>query len=259
MDEVMDMSRNNSGQVLLITALAIALIISSLMLYVYETSQSVSYADRSLRLNGFIRNVKIGSRNLVIGSLANISIGGENETLRINLQRWRSFVESHYYAGKCSLSYELCEDSPYSSGVWIYWGTEGLGVSSAEVDFSLSLSDNSGGADVAYSINITTHIEISAVSKWILGSHLVNVTIHLFNEGSPALCRNITVYYKTPAGKWRDASTSNDYLLKDYGNGTYVARFTISGQPIVHNREIMVECFDRRDIFVKAVTRCVDL
>mgnify|MGYP000642665884 CR=1 FL=1 len=256
----MDMSRNNSGQVLLIAALAIALIISSLMLYVYETSQSVSSADRSLGLNGFIRNVKMGSRNLVIGSLANISSGGENKTLRINLQRWRSFVESHYYAGKCSLSYELCEDSPYSSGLWMYWGTEGLGVSSAEVDFSLSLSDKSGGADVAYSINITTHIEISAVSKWILESHVVNVTIHLFNEGSPALCRNITIYYKTSFnGIWRDASTSNDYLLKDYGNGTYIARFTIKGQPRVYNREIMVECFDRRDIFVKAVTRCVDL
>ena len=255
----MDMSRNNSGQVLLIAALAIAFTISSLMLYVYETSQSVSSADRSLGLNGFIRNVKMGSRNLVVGSLTNISSGGENKTLRINLQRWRSFAESHYYAGKCSLSYELCEDSPYSSGLWMYWGTDGLGISSAEVDFLLSLSDNSGEVDVAYSINITTHIEISAVSKWILGSYLVNVTIHLFNEGSPALCRNITVYYKTFSGIWRDASTSDDYLLKDYGNGTYIARFTISGQPRVYNREIMVECFDRRDIFVKAVTRCVDL
>ena len=255
----MDMSRNNSGQVLLIAALAIALTISSLMLYVYETSQSVSSADRSLGLNGFIRNVKMGSRNLVVGSLANISSGGENKTLRINLQRWRSFVESHYYAGKCSLSYKLCEDSPYSSGLWMHWGTDGLGISSAEVDFSLSLSDNSGEADVAYSINITTYIEISAVSKWISGSHVVNVTIHLFNEGSPALCRNITVYYKTFSGIWRDASTSDDYLLKDYGNGTYIARFTIRGPPRVYNREIMVECFDRRDIFVKAVTRCVDL
>ena len=86
----MDMSRNNSGQVLLIAALAIAFTISSLMLYVYETSQSIVSADRSLGLNGFIRNVKIGSRNLVVGSLANISSGGENKTLRINLQRWRS-------------------------------------------------------------------------------------------------------------------------------------------------------------------------
>jgi len=85
MDEVIGMLRNNSGQVLLIAALAIALIISSLTLYVYETRQSIISADRSSRLNDFIRNVKIGSRNLIIGSLANISNEETNETLRINL------------------------------------------------------------------------------------------------------------------------------------------------------------------------------
>ena len=129
--------------------------------------------------------------------------------------------------GKCHLSYELCEDSPYSSGLGVYWGRNSLDVSSAKINFSLSLSGNSGEAHAVYSVNITTHIEINAVSKWIPRLHLVNVTIHLFNEGSPALCRNITVYYKTASGKWRDASTNDDYLLKDYGNGTYITQFTI--------------------------------
>jgi len=249
--------RNNSGQVLILAALAIAFIISSVMVYVYQTSRSLSM-ERSSIMNGFVRNIKLGSRNLVIGSLANISWGGSNETLSNNLQRWESFVESHYYLGESAFSFELYEDSPYSSGLRILWGTNGFGVSSAKVDFSLNLTDESGDLTARYSVNVTTHITISATSQWISGVHLINVTINVFNEGSPALCKNITVYYKDEWGNWHNAGLLNNYILEDYGNGTYLARFIV-GPPRVYNREIQVECFDQREIYVEATTTCEDI
>jgi len=249
--------KNTSGQVLILAALAIAFIISSVMVYVYQTSQSLS-VERPSMMNGFVRNVKLGSRNLVIGSLANISWGGSNDTLGNNLQRWESFVESHYYLGENAFSFELCEDYPYSSGLRIFWGTNGFGVSSAKVDFSLNLTDENGELTASYSVNVTTHIIINATSQWLLGVHLINVTINVFNEGSPALCENLTVYYKDKSGNWHEAGLLEGYLLEDYGNGTYIARFIV-GPPRVENREIRAECYDQREIYVEATTTCEDV
>jgi len=249
--------KNNSGQVLLLAALAIAFIISSVMVYIYQANQNIS-SDRFSTLNGFIRNIKLESRNLVVGSLANISQGGSNETLNNNLQRWESFVESNYFLGECSFSFDLCEEYPYSSGLRIFWGTNGFGVSSAEVDYSLNLTDEIGEAAVRYSVNITTHIVISATSQALLTLQQINVTIHVFNEDSPSLCENLTVYYKDKEGNWNDAGLLDSYVLKDYGNGTYIAKFAV-GPPRVWNREIRVECFDQREILVKATTTCEDI
>lgn len=250
---------NRSGQVLILAALAIAFIISSVMVYVYQTSRSLSM-ERPLMLDSFVRNVKIGTRNLVIGSLANISTGGSNETLEDNLERWESFLEARYYLGECSFSFEPWEDDPYSSGIRIFWGTDGLGVSSAKADFSLNLTDENGEMSVRFSLNITSHILISAISRWTSppGRHGINVTIHLLNEDSPALAENITIYYRDKFGAWHNAGLLDSYVLEDYGNGTYVARFTV-GVPRVENREIRVEVFDQREIYIEAVTRAEDV
>ncbi|HIE19314.1 TPA: hypothetical protein EYP75_06270 [Candidatus Bathyarchaeota archaeon] len=250
--------KDSSGQVLLLAALAMAFIISSVMVYVYQTSQDISWGERSSRLNSFIRNVKLASRNLVIGSLANISWGGSNETLENNLQRWESFVESHYYLGESAFSFELCEDYSYSSGLRIFWGTSGFGVSSAKVDYSLNLTDENGEVTARYSVNVTTHIMINATSQWIRGFHYINVTIQVFNEDSPALCGNLAVYYKDNDGNWHYAGLLDSYVLEDYGNGTYFAKFIV-GPPRVFNREIRVECFDQREIYVEATTTCEDV
>ena len=257
MDEMRRLRKNRSGQVLILTALAIAFIISSVMVYVYQTSRNLN-DERSSMLNGFVRNIKLGSRNLVIGSLANISWGGSNETLGDNLQRWGVFLESHYYLGECSFGFELCEDYPYSSGLWIFWGTDGFGVSSAKVDCSLNLTDENGELTAVYSVNVTSHILVNATSRWLLGLHQINVTIHVFNEGSPALCKNLTVYYQDKLGNWHEAGLLDSYFLEDYGNGTYVARFIV-GPPRVENRGIRVECFDQREIYVEAITTCEDI
>ena len=111
--------KNSSGQVLILSALAIALIILSVMVYVYQTSMSLS-ENRPNSLKSFLQNVKLESLNLVIGSLANISWGGSSDVLRYNLDRWGSFIESRYYLGECSFSFELCEDGLYSSGIRIF-------------------------------------------------------------------------------------------------------------------------------------------
>ena len=250
--------KRRSGQIIILTALTIAFIILSTIIYVYQISQNLHLEDQPLYLRGFIGNVKMASRILMMGSLANISNGGENGSLRYNLQRLRSFIESNYHRGKCILSFRLCEVSPYSSGLWILWGTDGFGVSSAEADFLVNLADEREEITAEYSINITTHILISATSKRVRtpGFYVIRVTIQVFNEGSPALCKNLTIYYTDYYGNWREAGSLKFYALKDYGNGTYSARFLIFEPSGVLNRKVKVLCFDRREIRVIATTTC---
>ena len=250
--------KRRSGQIIILAALTIAFTILSTTIYIYQISQNLHPEDRSLHLRGFIGNVKIASRTLMMGSLANISNGGENGSLRYNLQRLRSFIESNYHRGKCILSFRLCEFSPYSSGLWIFWGTDGFGVSSAKADFSLNLADEREEITTEYSINITTHILVSATSRRVRvpGFYVIRVTIRVFNEGSPALCKNLTIYYTDYYGSWREAGSLKFYALRDYGNGTYSARFLVFEPGGVLNRKVKVLCFDRREIRVIATTTC---
>ena len=247
--------KDRSAQALVLTALLIALIILSTKVYVLEVNR-VQTGEDLLSPEAFTRNVRLGSRSLVIGVLVNASHGG-NQTLEPNIERWVSFAKERYYHGECSLSFNLEEEAPYSSGLWISWGEDGFGVSSAAVDFSLTLTGEGVEIDVVYSINVTTSLSVSAVSRWWAGTHMINVTIHLYNEGEPALAKNITVYYETEDG-WMDASLLESYQLEDFGNGTYVASFSV-GPPRTFNRGIMVGCHDQRDIYVQANTTCTDL
>ena len=239
--------RNRSGQVLIIAALAIAFLISSTIVYTYQTSR-VANTDQPFTVQDFVRNVKLGSRNLIIGSLANVSRGGNNETLDANLNRWSSFVKSQYYLGQCILGYELCEVSPYSSGLWILWGEDGSGVTGAKVDFSMALTDGGTDMSVNYPENITSSLSISGTYTGnVTFGYNVSMIIHVRNEGEPALAKNLTVFYQTLSG-WLEAGQLGSYSLNDYGNGTYSVSFTILES---WTSWVSVNVYDEREISVQ--------
>jgi hypothetical protein len=241
------LKRNHSGQVLIIAALAIAFLISSTIVYTYQSSR-VANVNQPFTAQDFVRNVKLGSRNLVIGCLANISGGGNNESLEANLDRWLSFVESQYYLGQCTLGCELCEDSPYSSGLWMSWGEDGSGVTSAKVDFSMALTGEGTEMSVNYPVNVMSSLSISgAYSGNETSGYNVSMIIYVRNEGEPALAKNLTVYYQIFSG-WLDARQLGSYALNDYGNGTYGVSFTILGS---WTSWVSVNIYDEREIFVR--------
>lgn len=241
--------RNNSGQMLIVAALAIAFLISSTIFYIYQTSQDAS-VDKPYATHDFARNIKLSSRNLIIGWLAKVSIGGDNETLRATLDKWSRFVESLYYVGKCVLKSECCESGHYSKGLWIDWSEDGFGITSAKVDFVLNLTDDSSEFTITFPVNITTSIVSSGTYEanppfW----HDVNVTINVYVDGMPALVNDLTVYYKHTSD-WLSAKQLNNYSLVDYGNGTYRLTFTVSRFWI---HKLLTQVFDQRNIFVQAI------
>jgi len=252
-DEMRKLKKNGSAQILILVALAIASIIVSTEVYVFQLSQ-VSSAGDPFSPQDFVRNVKLGSRNLMIGLLANISHGGESETLETSLERWASFVENKYYFGESSLRFALCGTAPYSSGLWVFWGEGGFGVTGTEADFSMNLTSTGTEMNVAYSVSVTTSLSVYGTLTRLAGEQRVDVTILLFNEEKPALAKNLTVNYESRTG-WMNAGLLDSYRLQDFGNGTYRASFIVERQP--HLR-ISVECHDRREIFVQANATCTD-
>jgi len=238
-----------SGQVLLVGILVIALLLLSTELYVYDLGKVVDEGKQN-SFSDFILAVETGSKHVVVGSLANISQGGASQTLGNNLERWASFVGNRYQFGKGILNFTLREISPYSSGIWIFWGTDGFGVSGAYANFTLQLLDRGVDVDLEYAVNITTTLFIQSTYKEMQGNNKqVNVTCNLLNEGKPALAENLTLYYKN-LDDWLPLGPQNNCTVIDYGNGTYFMSFVadISSSPV----EVSVHASDQRHVYVQA-------
>jgi len=245
--------KENSGQVILIAVLAMALILLFTQVYVFEVQMSTVYPNYTL-LNEHILTIRLGSRNVVIGSIANASSGGSNTILAANLNKWVGLVNKQTEFGRSSLTYTMEETEPYSSGIWLSWGTEGFGVSSATAHFTYNLSDREVDADFSYAVNITTTLMIEGSFRKANGDEKqVNVTINLLNEDKPALAVQITLYYRV-IDSWLTPNASNNYAVTDYGNGTYLASFIANIPSATVDVSVLVR--DQRQILVQANATC---
>ena len=244
--------RQRSGQILVIAVLVICLVLLSTQLYIYEVGKSMDGTD-STRVNDFVFAVKLGSRHVIIGSLANISIGGANSALSANLERWASFTGGFYQFGKPVLNFMLTNTSQYTNGTYLSWGTNGFGISSAYTDFNFSLADRQVNVQLSYAVNVTTSLTVEGVYRNVQGDiKKVDVTINSSNEGNLALTKNITVLYDY-LGDW----FVPDFQNTDYGNGTYLLSFEadIPGTDV----NVSVQIYDLREIFVQANATCRDV
>jgi len=226
-----------------------ASLLLSAQLYILEVGNVMNETE-SNSPNDFILAVKLGSRHVIVGSLANISNGGQNSNLASNLQKWSSLISKQYHFGKNILNYTLKETSPYSSGIWTNWGTNGYGVSSAYANFTYKLSDREFDVNWSYFINITTTLQIESTYQTVSGDvKQVDVIINGLNEAEPALAKQITIYYKL-LGNWLIPNATNNYEIFDYGNGTYTASFMASIPS--QNVEVSAHVIDQRQIYVQA-------
>jgi len=247
--------RANSGQILLIAAFIMASLLVSAQLYILEVGKtSVEMAPNSA---DFALSIKSVSRNVVIGSLANISNGGVSDTLDLYLMKWASFVGSQYLYGKSVLKYTLRNLAPYASSVRLDWGGTGFGLSSAYVNFTHKLSDLGAGVDRSFFVNVTTTLLITSTNRRLAGdTRQVNVTINVLNEAKPASAEQITVYYLM-SSNWLIPDQANNYTLLDYGNGTYQASF-VAAFP-TGSVEVSTHIIDQRGIYVQANVTSVEI
>ena len=241
--------RRRRGQILVIAAFGMAIVLLSTQAYIYKVSRGhVSSGYDSL--GDYVLSVRLGSEHAVTASLINVSNGGATANLGDNLDRWEAFVAGDYRFGRCDLNSTLASQSPYSQGFWLDWGTDGVGVSSACSDFTLNMSGRGVEVDLSYEVNVTTSVLVTGSYSDLGGdSKAVTVIVNLYNEGSPTLENSSTLAYLR-SGSWEDPTVIGDYSALDYGNGTYIYTFTdtIPGIQV----SVRVQAYDLRGVFVQA-------
>jgi hypothetical protein len=238
------------GQVLIIAALAIALTIVSTQVYVYKLYNTEVASDFDL-MTDYIIGLELGAKHVVKASLISISQGGDISELSGNLDSWEVFVGGDYRFGRCGVNYVLRSQSPYSEGVWLDWGTEGVGITSACVNVTYNISGRSVEVDGNIEYNASTIV--TNKGSWFQGTgasdKIVNGEINVYNEATLAMAGNITIQYFNLVS-WEDAGLKPDFSLTNYGNGTYFYTFTItqSGSDV----NIRVQVYDLKEVYVEA-------
>jgi hypothetical protein len=236
-----------------VAALAIALVISSTTVYVYELSRETSGTDTSQISNSLLLALKQGTINAMMSALANVSNGGDKTVLTNNLNALSRVFEG-LNSGIYRLGFTLRNDTHYDSGLWLSWNTSGMGVSSAYANFTLTAQSEEAETTMSYVMNATTAILVDgSYSVQMNGEKLVSLTCRLSNEGETALAKNLTVYHEE-AGSWTRANVSSNLSIVDYGNGTYIVSFIVHDLSSTVN--VSVHAVDSRDVFVRANTIC---
>ena len=247
-------ARSRSGQALIITALIITLLLMSTAYYVLEveTTPIGSQSSRSA-----LPMIQLSSRNAVISALANISNGGLPDVLNADLSKLATALENETYDGQCDMSYELFNSAPYADGSYVSWGTNGFGVSSSTVSFTMNFSGVSSTSESEYETNVTTALTISGVYTSAGSEKYVNVTCTLINDQGPALLQNVTLRYQNvTAGPFMPVDSANNLETVDYGNGTYIMSFIVTAQTFL---QVSAQAFDQRGIFVMANVTCIEV
>ena len=240
--------RKRSGQVLVVTILAISLTILTIQMYLFTLNTRHINLKYDI-LSDYLISIQRGTEHVASASIAHISQGGENSILTINLNRWKYLTSKDYRFGYVHVNTTMYNGVLYNEGVWLDWGTSGTGYSSIAFTAEICIEGRDLEVNLSTKYNVTTKI-VASGSYIDLGgdSKQMEVVVNLYSDNSPALPGSITVQYnKTTA--FVKASTLGDYMETDYGNGT--KKYTFTDDIIKTGVPLRLEVKDRRDIFVQ--------
>jgi len=248
-------NRRNRGQALIVTGLIITLILMSTVYYVLETEKQTMSIQNTA--NSDFLAATLSTKNTLISALANASNGGDKESLTRNLNRLAAVLHTHSYDAEFDLSFAPLNSSPYEDGMWISWGEDGSGVSSAYVSFTINVSASAANYHSDYETNITTAVQIQGVYTGGGSEKIVNVTCTVYDENGPALASRIDIFYQNQTDEsWLKVDWQNNPAIVDYGNGTYAISFQSHSQEPVR---VSAQINDLRGIYVMANATCTQL
>jgi hypothetical protein len=246
---------DNSGQVLVVTALLVALLLLSTALYVIDLEKKTPIAQAS---ETDFSEYKASIRNTLISGLVNTTNGGDPEILTADLQALKDAITAHSYQNLVGLDFANVSAAPYHNGIWVSWGNSGHGISSAYASLVFVSSASSASSELEYTANVTSEIYVQGSYSMLEGTaKQVNLTVQVQNEGKPALAGNFTLYFEF------DGSTSSEDWVQvdspgavDFGNGTYsfsfIADTNMPSDPVL----VSVHCQDLRGVLVNANATC---
>jgi hypothetical protein len=253
-----NLKRDNSGQVLIISALLVAMLLLSTALYVIETEKGVPTGGTDE--NDVFPTYKQSIKSTLISALANVTNGGDTSVLTANLDELKSAITAHSYQALLKMDFTPLNVAPYQNGIWISWGANGQGISSTYASFVFDSSGVLASSNLEYAVNVTLEVHLGGSYVQLDGNlKQVNLTVNVLNEGKPALGQSFTFYFEL------DGSLSQEDWVKvdspstiNFGNGAYAVSFI--AETANRNDPVLVSmhCHDQRGILVKANVTCVN-
>jgi hypothetical protein len=252
-----NLKRDNSGQVIVITALMVALVLLSTAIFVIETEKDVPTGGTDA--NNVFSLYQQAARSTLISALAHVTNHGDPSILTADLNELDSLITSHSYQSILQMNFTPLNETPYKNGILI-WGTDGQGISSAYVTFTINSTGTSSTSSLEYAINVTSQANLSGSYLQLNGTlNQVNLTVNVLNEGKPALAQNFAFYYEDAASSTENWTRVTSPSMTDFGNGTYAVSFNAQtqqpGDPLVAS----MHCQDQRGILICANVTCTNL
>jgi hypothetical protein len=245
--------RNNSGQVIIVTALLVAVLLISTAIFVIETGKAVPKAGS--HEDNVFSFYEQSLRNTLISALANVTSGGDPQVLKADLNELNLVLTSHSYETIFTMNCKPLNLVPYQNGLWISWDANGKGVSSVYVSYVFSSSGFSTATNMENAANITSEITLSGRYLQLNDTlKQANLTVNVQNEGKPALAQNFKFFFQN-ATDWIKADSPS---ITDFGNGTYAVLFNAETASPSGPLLVSMYCQDQRGIMVGSNVTCVN-
>jgi hypothetical protein len=249
-------SRANQGQVLIIAALVIAMMLLSTALYIADTQKSQMKVQAEIGLN--LPFYKQGLQHTMVSALANISIGGDTGILQTDLNEFNQFVSDHSFDSFFTSTITLRNTAPYQNGVWKSQNISGQAVVGAYASFSVNSSGTKDVTQSAFDVNVTSMIQTQGYYTQQDTIKQVQLTCKVFNDGQPALAGNFSVQFEQDGNldneNWVNVETP---VIIDHGDGTYTISFeAVTDQP-ENPLIVWFSCMDQRGITLQTIVEPV--
>lgn len=245
-------NRSNQGQVLIVAALVISVMLLSTALYIADAQKTQLKADTETGLN--LPFYKQGIEHTMICALVNISNGGDTGVLQTDLENFNTFVSENSFEAFFTSHVALHDTGSYQNGVWQVQNQSGKAILSAYATLSVDSSGTRGEIQSAFNMNITSMIQTQGSYSQDNTSKQVQLTCQIFNEGKPALAANFSISYENDGS----LDSENWVLVEspsitDNGDGTYTISFDATTDQPENILLIWLRCEDQRGIILQTV------
>ncbi|XHH07906.1 MAG: hypothetical protein ACFCUE_10040 [Candidatus Bathyarchaeia archaeon] len=245
-------NRANQGQVLIVAALVIVIMLLSTAMYIADIQKTQLRAQTETDLN--LPFYKQGIQHTMINALVNISDGGDTGVLLSNLEGFNTFVEAQSFGAFFTSDVTLQDDALYDNGVWLSQNQSGTAVIGAYAGFNVESSGTNGKIQSAFSLNVTSMLQAQGVYSIDNSSKQAQLTCKIFNEGQSALAENFSVSVETDGllayENWTLVEAPN---ITDYGDGTYLITFNALTEQPENPLLVWLTCQDQRGITLQTI------
>jgi hypothetical protein len=246
--------RANQGQVLIVAALVIVIMLLSTAIYIADIQKSQLKAQAETGLN--LPFYKQGIQHTMQSALANISSGGDTDVLQTNIDSFNTFMVETSFNFFFTSQATYRATGGYYNGVLQVQNQTGTAIISAYATFNVASTGTKEQTQSNFDMNVTSMIQTSGTYSQDGNSKHVQLTCKVSNEGQPALARNFGVSFENDGSlDTENWTTVEAPTITDHGDGSYTITFNADTDQPENQLLIWLSCQDQREITLQTIVR----